>query len=469
MKKLIVFTGFLAGLILFLSANAIAEDDLTLNDRELENLAKDMKALFDAKTLDDRSAEMEATLALTSSLDEVAAKKGIKNVLKYPDAIFRIKELTINTKHKSARVFKSKAGKGFQENYFEDPTDNDRNYKYFVSLPKGYKTGGGDRFPVLIYLHSETGGGSRVLKDVREELKLVFNDKELLEKTIILAPVGPVKGKRKVIDAAEDWELLDPGRKTAFIGLRVLLEMMVFDRSRVFIMGMGPSGAVAYKFSTWYPSLFSGAVAVDAPVTSLFYENARDLHLVYISTPQNRKNHAEQAAAMAAKYPGDNGGTKAIFIDDAEDPGKRSRLATKSIAALNKLMDRAPKKTIPTSIMLRSIDLEFSANAWLKIDVMNNTASMKIGDEDLPYVDAKVDRESNSFNITSNRVGRFRLFLNDKLVDMDKKITVNLNGKKRWEGTKERNMLLMLNMLYENWAGDYEVYTNYIDIEEEDA
>jgi hypothetical protein len=100
---------------------------------------------------------------------------------------------------------------------------------------------------------------------------------------------------------------------------------------------------------------------------------------------------------------------------------------------------------------------------------MNNTASMKVGDEDVPFVEARVDRATNTFDIKTNRVGRIRIFLNDKLVDMDREIKVNLNGAERWKGTKERNGILMLRMLYENWAGDYEVYTNFIDIEDEGA
>jgi len=457
---LVVATAFLFSL----SAVKADDGDFTFTRKELSDLSKDMKSVFDAMQSGDRAKEANASNSFIAKMKAISDRKKIKDLLKYPDEIYRIKELTIDTKD---RIIKSKAGQGFQLNLYVDKTDQDRNYSYYISIPKGYKPTAEKRFPVLLYLHSPAKGRDKrsILKSVKNELEMVFYDKKFLEKGIIIAPVGP-EGvyRKKLADAAEDWEDLDPGRKTAFIAVRVFLEKMVFDRGRVIVFGFGRNGLSAFHYATWYPSLFSGALAVDAPVEPLFMSNTIGMHFSYVSTAANKEENAKKAAAFAKQFSGGEG-LDVTFVADSGKADRKTLLTPKGMEALKAILDAPSRTTSPKKVVLKSIDLAYSANAWLQIQVMNNSDKMKVGDKDVPFVEATVDRESDTFNIKTNRVGKFRLYLNDKLVDMDRKITVIVNGKKRWEGTKERNPLLMLRMLFENWAGDYEVYTNYIDIE----
>lgn len=474
MKRLAFFLLLLVGTFLLVSPASFGEDDFSFEERDAKKLGGILKSIIDAKIIDDRTEENKQRGEFNKILDALKEKNNIKDLLKYSDQFYRLKEWAIDTTDK---VIKSKAGKGFQESEFTDESGGSQAYSYMISIPKGYKPDVEERSPILIYLHSKTEVKSndkkRVLKEIRAEVTSFFDDKnpvckEIYEKAIIIAPVGPLSGRKNkdVTDAAVDWEKLEWGRMSAFTAVRVFTEKMVFDRGRVFVLGKGKDGLAALKYATWYPSLFAGAVAIDSPLTPMFTENAGNSELVYISTAANDEAQAKAATEWAAAMTGSEGGPKATFVDGGGE--NASSLGEKGLTAISDLIGRTPKTAAPSKIVLKSISLEYSSNGWLQVLVMNNTNTMKEGDEDVPSVVAEVDRASNTFDIKTNRVGSLRIFLNDNIVDMDRPIIVNLNGKTRWEGTKERNMVTMLDMMFSNLAGNYDIYTNFIEIEEED-
>ncbi len=474
MKLLAVFLLPFVGSFLLISPASFGEDDFSFEERDAKKLGGILKKIIDAKIIDDRTEEAKQLGDWTKILDGIKEKKNIKDLMKYPDQFYRIKEWAID---KTDKVIKSKAGKGFQESEFTDEAGGSQAYSYMISIPKGYKPDAEKRFPVLIYLHSKTKVKSkdkkRVLKEIRAELTGFFDEKNpackvIYENAIIIAPVGPLSGRKNknVTDAAVDWDKLEWGRMSAFTAVRVFTEKMVFDRGRVFVIGKEKDGLSAFKYATWYPSLFAGAIAVDAPLSPLFTQNAGDMELVYISSEANDAEQAKAAAAWAEGLTGNDGGPKATFVDGG---GKdAANLSESGLAAIKSLLERPPKPTAPSKIVLKSISLEYSSSGWLQVLVMNNTNTMKDGDEDVPSATAEVDKASNTIDIKTNRVGSLRIFLNDKIVDMDRPIVINLNGKTRWEGTKERNLLSMLDMMFTNLAGNYDIYTNFIEIEEED-
>lgn len=459
MNKIVFFLLFLVVYIIPTSAGS-AEDEFSFDKSMLKNIAADLKGVINALSQDDREEELKWKERLVKDLQKASKKAKKDNLLKYPDAFYSAKALAIDLKDKGLK----RVGKGFVTNEFVDIGDKSRKYTYYVSIPKGYKVDLAKCYPVILYLRESTDVPDRkLIRTIKDELEAVFNDPEITNNAIILCPVGP-NGRKKntYVDASGDWEELDPGRKSAFVCIRIFLERMVFDRGRVFVYGNGRNGLSALRFATWYPSFFAGAIAVDAPLEPMFTENAGNTHFLYINTSENAADNAKQAAEWAKTFNSD----ERISISVVDDSGTARALTDTGKEAIRTIINREPKNTAPERVLLKALDLEFSSNNWLQIIDMNNSSTMKIGDENIPFVDATVNKEANSFIVKTNRVGQFTLYLNDKIIDMDKKITVMVNGKKRWEGTKERNLDLMLSMIYGNWAGDYEIYTNYIEVED---
>jgi hypothetical protein len=271
------------------------------------------------------------------------------------------------------------------------------------------------------------------------------------------------KRKKTLVDAGKDWEELEYGRKTAFMAIRVMLEQMVFDRTRVVLDGIGDAGLSAFRFATWYPSLFSGAIGRDvSPDDSLIMENARGISFVYLSSSENK---ATDAAKEWAKKFGEGQDPQVTWI---EDSGMVLEPSQEAVDAIKSWMGNLKKETTPKQVYLKTADLQIAGSHWLRIDDLNAGLDMKPDDPNYPWVEGKIDSDSNSIILKSNRVLRLKLFLNDKLLNLDKKVTVILNGKNRFEGTVERNLDKMLDLVYQNPAGDYEIYCNSLDLSEEE-
>ncbi|MBU0755501.1 MAG: hypothetical protein KJ645_10215 [Planctomycetes bacterium] len=459
MKNLIILC--VVGLFFGLFSVAQAGEDLSLTKKELESLSKTMKTFIEAKIKYERGDEFEAKQALAQSIKDLESKYGVADLLKLSDLWYRIREGTIDS---SDRIFK-KNGKGFQRGEFVDTTEMDqRKYIYYLSLPKEYDPEGDARFPVILFLHPEIPDNKKADKETLKLLETLYGDEDLLSRYIIIAPIGPeiVERKKKELkDAGKDWESLEYGRKTAFAAIRILMEQMVFDRSKVILDGAGTAGLSTYKYATWYPSFFAGAVGRDAVVESLAMENVKNIPFLYVSSAGNPNKEA------AVKWVGGLKEASSIEVAFVDDAGTAEEPSTDAVAAIKEWMGKINKDTVPKEIYLKTSDLAVAGAHWLRIDNLNAGLNMKLDDPKYPWIKGTVDADSNSIVIESSNVLQARIFLSDKLVDLDKKVTVILNGNKRFEGKIERSLDKMLELIYYNPAGDFEIYCNSIELAEE--
>jgi len=459
MKNLFVFT-ILSFLVLFSISYAQAEDTV-LSKKEMETLSVALKVVFDARTESDRGAERRATLALAELIAETEKDKGIEDFLKHSDQWHRIREGTINTKNKAFK----RVGKGFSKGEFIDDTEvDDRPYIFYVSLPKEYDPKGSERFPVILFLHPEIQGKKKADKETQKMLKTLFDDDELLSKYIVLAPVGPMVGSRKrksLIDSGKDWEAMEYGKKTAFIMCRVLMEQMVFDRSKVFLYGIDKSGLSCFRYATWHPSFFAGVIGRDARIGDLAMANVAQIPFLYVSSSENSRKD------VASKWAGEYAKGEMPQVTFIEDSGELFEPSEEAAGKVREWLDKVSKNTTPPEVFLKTVDLATASSSWLRIEDLNASLEMGLDDPEYPWINATVDSSSNTILIDSQNVQKIKIFLNDKIVNMDEKITVLLNGENRFEGKKDRNLDKMLDLVYYNIAGDFEIYCNFIDVSEE--
>ncbi len=489
MKKIIAF---LPLIFIFTTSVGFSQDEDVLGADDIRKISSYMKDIFDGWIVDDRNKALEGKNKLAKIIDKLEKGKGVGDLLKYTDLWYRISEGAIE----SNKLFKTKMGKGFQRaEYIDYGQVPEKTYPYFINIPKEYDPEGEVRFPVIIFLHPEiTRKGKKVDKEVQKMLKALYSDDEILDQYIIIAPLGPMEKlkprsrKMVLVDAAKDWESLS-GRKTAFTAIRIMREQMVFDRSRVIIEGVGKAGLSAYRYATWYPSFFSGVIGRDAPLAPIVVENLMNIPFLYFSTTENKKNQLEEAKAWADKYPKDgkkdskNSEEKgedaeaalrftllesaaALNEPSGEDALSEEELEAIDMAAIKAWMGGIKKNTVPREVFMKTADREKAANYWLLIVDLNTGLDVQLDDPDYPWIKGKVESDSNTIVLESKRVLKIMVFLNDKLLDLDKKISIILNGKKRFEGKVERNLDKLLVLSYNNRAGDFELYCNFIEISE---
>jgi len=128
-------------------------------------------------------------------------------------------------------------------------------------------------------------------------------------------------------------------------------------------------------------------------------------------------------------------------------------------------MTAVEKDTTPDEILLKTNELMYGTSYWLTINQLDAGVDLKPDDPKYPWVKGNIDKDSNIINIESNQVQEMIIYLNDEIVDMDKKLTIKLNDKVHFDGKITRSLDKMIEVMF--FKGDYQIYTNYITITEE--
>jgi hypothetical protein len=440
---------------------AAAEEEAVLEQKEMEELSEKMRRILAAKAEYDRAAELELVGELEEMITEIERETGIDDLLAHVGLWNRIRMRAVDG---SAPVFR-KTGWGFQEEAFIDGTEAPpRKYVYFISLPDGYDLDAEERYPVILFLHPEITGRYRKLeREVSELLDDLFNDERLLEKAVVIAPVGPLEKrgrKEEAVDAGKDWEALEPGRKTSFIAVRLLMEQMVFDRRKLFVYGVGNAAMSAYRYATWYPGFFAGAVGRDAELGTAAWKNARGIPLLYLSSSDNDPQREKAALAWMEEHDEEDG----MSITVVRDEGPLLEPSKDATTALMAWMDGIEKNTCPEEVYLRTNDLAVAGSNWVRITELNVGLDTMVADPDCPWVRGRVDRASNTVRLETNRVFGLMLFFNDALLDLDREVGVLVNRKPMFQGMITRDLETLLELLFYNTAGGTETYVNFIEL-----
>jgi hypothetical protein len=445
--------------MLILVSSASAGEEPTFSEKDTEKLSELVNELFKARIVDERKKEIEVKEELSAFVKELEKKNSIDDLLRHTDLWYQIRESTIQ---KDGPLIKKK-GRGFQKVEFIDNMDvTETMYEYYVNIPKDYSHEGDTRYPVIIFLHPEiTGKNKKIDREVQNMLKGIYKDKEIQSNYIIIAPLGPMVGKKKkkkLVDAAKDWEDNEYGRKTAFVAIRILLEQLVFDRSKVILDGIGKAGLSAYRFATWYPSYFSGVIGRDVSLEPLAMENVKNIPFLYLSSSENNKSDE------AKKWAENHSEGEIPQVSFIEDEGKLIKPSDEAIGAVKEWMSKVTKDTIPNEVYLKTASMEFASSHWIKIKNLNAGLDLtdNFDDPNYPWIKAVVDKESNSIVLDTKRIIGFTVYLNDQIVDLDKTVTIVLNGNKRFEGKIERSLDKMLDKIF--YDPDFEIYVNYKDL-----
>ena len=106
--------------------------------------------------------------------------------------------------------------------------------------------------------------------------------------------------------------------------------------------------------------------------------------------------------------------------------------------------------------------------AFLQSGSVNRRANANPDDKDFPRIDVSVDRAKNTISIETVNVTELAVYLSDAVVDLDKQVVIEVNGKPRIKKTFQRSLKEMLETRYYNNSGDYGLYPASVVIEDID-
>ncbi|MBM3985964.1 MAG: hypothetical protein FJ296_09810 [Planctomycetes bacterium] len=439
-----------AALLLPLLALLPVPDDLPRSPatlKDLEKFARDVAAYTEAQDKEDVGAAYESVEKVRDAADKLAKRLKLDTLLAYPGDWQQILERG----KAEARDLKAAAGKGFVRHVYE--WDGMR-VVCMVNVPASY--GKGEALcPAILALKPMLGMSGETLE--KEAVLLAGKAYAgLLETTLIVIPLGPEPpgGRKPQVREVEGNWMTEEGVKTVFWGLRVLLERVQFDRTRLVLDGWKDAGLDAIQLASSFPSWFAGVINRSGEIgdASVLWSNLGGCVVLYVEGDADARG-----ADLAALRASCDGATELTFIEDEKSA---IELTEGGQAQLVEWVSARRRDLAPARIRYALGDTRFQSVAWLTADNINKRATAQPGDPDFPRMEADVDRAANTIRIRTVNVTDLSVFLNDALVDLSKPVVIEVNGKERVKELFQRDLLFLFENRYYNNSGDYGTYVN---------
>ncbi|MCA8943992.1 MAG: hypothetical protein KDB80_15620, partial [Planctomycetes bacterium] len=223
------------------------------------------------------------------------------------------------------------------------------------------------------------------------------------------------------LDARPDFsqpnaEAADIERRKAVLGVAGDAQRNLnFDRDRFVLDCAKGSSVFGLRVATYYPARFAGLILRDPQDAGLRYESLVGLPILLIQTSET-KAFCEQLSETLKKY------DSPVEILEAEDehpfPAAKEKIA-EWVSGLRRNLFRDRVVIAPNHDLYRK-------GFWIQIGTAEPLAS--VSREDRPFLDAKVVREENKIVVDTKSIENFVMLLNDDIVDLDKEITLVVNG-----------------------------------------
>ena len=433
-----------------------------IKDRDLEKLAGFVDGYFqglEGELLGQRDSRHQQVQSLTGLEEEMANLAKRAKLQGSPLRFLGDWENIVEMAKPQERDLTSKAGRGFELRQFDDPYGESASIAYLLSLPKDYAKSDA-LLPAVLVLTPPLGLTGKGLEDaLKGHAEAVYGD--LTEQAIILIPIGPMRGEGRKLETQEvttSW-LTPEGMLTCFTTMRVLSEQVRFDRSRLVLDGWGAAGGDALRLASRAPQWFCGVINRGGdigPLGDVIDLNLATVPVAYVAVGEGAGSaDPSRIEALDAEVISHAGGSM--------EPTEEARTAIAS------WIEQRRRELVPTTIDFMMDAIEYQSIFWVKASHITRRPTATPEDEDFPRIKAVADRSKNTIVIdTVSIVDGVWIYLSDALVDLDKPVTITVNGKERLTETFDRSVQTMLENRFFNNSGDLGIYTAEVLIEDID-
>ncbi len=290
--------------------------------------------------------------------------------------------------------------------------------KYDAFIPKGYKPAVGHR--VVIQLTGLDESGDEFVKP-RDHFAKTWQGSPLQDDTIFILP--PLDAALD-LDASPDFA--EPGeeakdmerRKALFQVAGFAQRSLNFDRSRMILDCGKGSCRFGMRMATYFPTRFAGLILRYPEEAGIRYESLCGMPVLLVKKA---------------------GADNAQFIDDlAKQLNELSAGSCKVVEAsddypfaaaqgeISKWTKEVQRDLFRSKVVIAPNHDLYHKAYWIELGTVEPLDS--VAKEDRPYLEAVVNKEENKIDIKTKSVSSFVMLLNDDIVDLDKEVTVVVNG-----------------------------------------
>ena len=299
---------------------------------------------------------------------------------------------------------------------------------YSVRYPKKYKP---NKSWPLIYSLQARSGNKWTAPKAHIEAAWPKDEAKSFAEAIVISPklpddmdlsekvdpinVGMAAAQKAQVDKLED------ARRMFFLQVfSHTFNTFRIDTDRVYLEANAESIPFALRLASQFPDRFAGLILKE-PATAELDASTMLGNLSGVGVAIVGSGAACQALEKAFK----DAGNKTVTVIKAQG---KSPFADKA-GELMTWIDQTKRKLYRRDFTLTPGNDRFRKAYWVSIEKAEYLTQVPM--KERPQVTVKVDRDKNRVEIKGRNVSKVRLLLNDILLDLDKEVTIVLNGQVR--------------------------------------
>ncbi len=409
-----------------------AKNPNAFTDAEVEKLAQQIGKLLDSDKLKQRER-------LRSSIEKTL--DGIRESGR--DPIKAVDSWTRVYTHPKLKKRGGRAGRKLNVNV-EVPLALGRQAEviYHTIAPKDYR--GKEPVASVICLHPLDGK-----MDAKGFLREFYESKDVQERALLFAPEAPGFGKsKKESDSpgAFAWSKRSKLYRSFGVLGAFVAEDYLLDRNAIFLDGYGDAAVDVWRLYSQLGTMFAGVIIRGAlPPAETRFEDFKNAKVLLVGVPEADLDPAK-ADEVAAKLKA-AGCTDVTVVKLNEAP--RSRKERESFmqmdAALAAFLEKR-RDAYPTSLDWSIKETHTRRSYWLASGSSGEVEASTLEGEAAkkpPTFTATIDRAKNRIAVKTHRLTQLVFRLSHKLLDLDKDITIEVNGKVLFTGKAEPTLFAL--------------------------
>lgn len=296
--------------------------------------------------------------------------------------------------------------------------------RYALYVPQGYSSQ--IAYPLVVCLHGAGFDGNRYLERWSTRLG---------KSHIILCPS---------VEGGTWWTNDAALQVISLIG--EIRSRYNIDTNRIYLTGMSNGGVGALRIGVNFSDIFAGIIPMAGAMPDEAFpllQNLKNTHIYIIHGSKDQVIPVEYSRKISNRLI--ELGYDVVYREhDRVHPEAGGHFfPVEELPDLIKWLEGKRRNPYPKELIKLASNGEGNSYYWVRIDETEGSKEKRTNWSLFTQIEAKVTDE-NRIEVKSKKVKRYTIFLNDKIVDLSKPVTIVTNGKVSFEGIIKKDPSLLL-------------------------